>query len=80
MRPFFESGGTLRWSPIRAEVSGDLGYTVGTYVSESPAPDGSPNSGQGMYVTIWRRGPDGVWKAVVDLGNPTEAVDQTPGG
>ena len=56
----------IHWKPLRAEVSdaGDLGYTWG--VAESgPGKDG-PFKPYGIYVTIWRRQPDGKWKFVYD--------------
>ncbi len=64
---------TLTWEPVRADVaaSGDLGWTTGTYVSEGTGPDGARRHAEGRYVTIWRRQPDGAWKVVMDLGNPT---------
>lgn len=66
---------SLRWEPLRAEIaaSGDLGWTTGTYVSESADADGETVVGEGRYVTIWRRAADGSWKVVMDLGNPTGA-------
>ena len=68
-----EPGVSLRWTPTRADVaaSGDLGWTTGSYVSESPTPDGTVVRGEGVYVSIWRRQPDGSWRVVMDLGNPT---------
>jgi ketosteroid isomerase-like protein len=65
----------LRWEPLRADIadSGDLGWTTGTYVSESPGEDGEVVRGEGRYVTIWRRAEDGSWKVVMDLGNPATA-------
>ena len=67
------SGVSLTWDPIRADVaqSGDLGWTTGSYVSVSPAEDGTERRGTGTYVSIWRRQADGMWKVVMDLGNPT---------
>ncbi|MGD8329158.1 MAG: DUF4440 domain-containing protein [Acidobacteriota bacterium] len=66
---------SLRWEPDRADIaaSGDLGWTTGHYVSESPGPDGTPQRSEGLYVTIWRRQADGSWKVVMDLGNPLAA-------
>ena len=65
----------LSWKPLRADIaaSGDLGWTTGSYVSEGVGPDGEPRRGQGRYVTIWRKGADGAWKVVMDLGNPTQS-------
>jgi ketosteroid isomerase-like protein len=56
----------IRWQPLHAEVagSGELGYTWG--VAESaPAKEG-PFKPYGIYVTIWKRQPDGKWKFVYD--------------
>jgi ketosteroid isomerase-like protein len=72
MAPGFATPGfSLRWKPVRADIaaSGDLGYTYGTYESRSPGPDGAPQVRTGMYVTIWKKQPDGSWKVVVDLGS-----------
>jgi len=67
-------GVVLRWEPDYADISasGDLGWTTGTYRSESPGPDGEVRTGQGRYVTIWRKQADGSWKVAMDLGNPTD--------
>jgi dipeptidyl aminopeptidase/acylaminoacyl peptidase len=69
------SGSELRWVPIAAELSrsGDLGYTWGTYDYRAPTADGQTNSHHGKYVTVWKRQPDGAWKFVVDIGNPSPA-------
>jgi ketosteroid isomerase-like protein len=67
-------GVVLRWDPDHADIaaSGDLGWTTGTFESESPGPDGEVRTGQGRYVTIWRKQADSSWKVAMDLGNPTE--------
>jgi len=74
-----QPGVSLSWEPLRAEIaeSGELGWTTGSYRSVSPGAEGEVTTGQGRYVTIWRRQPDGSWKVVIDLGNPTDAP---PGG
>jgi ketosteroid isomerase-like protein len=58
----------LEWAPELAEIaaSGDLGYTSGPWRltqagAEKPA-------AFGHYFTIWRKGADGKWKAVIDHG------------
>lgn len=63
-------GPSLTWEPTRADiaVSGDLGWTTGTW-EVRPAPDAAPTS-RGLYVSIWRKQPDRSWKVVMDLGNP----------
>lgn len=66
-----EPGFTLTWEPLRAEGSDDgtLGYTVGRYVSTVVLAADTAVS-RGLYVSIWRRQPDGSLKVVMDLGNP----------
>ena len=56
----------IRWQPLHAEVaaSGDLGYTWG--VAESAPGKEGPFKPYGIYVTIWKRQPDGKWKFVYD--------------
>ena len=47
-----------------AALSGDLGYTYGSYVMKSDAAD------HGFYVRIWTRGRDGVWRVALDVLQP----------
>ena len=70
---FSSSGVSLTWRPTRAHASDDgtLGFTVGEYESTSPGSDGEPVVGHGLYVSIWVMQPDGSWKVIMDLGNPT---------
>jgi len=62
---------TLLWTPMTAEVatSGDLGYSWGTYVSESKADDGTTRKRHGKYMNVWRKQADGSWKVILDMGN-----------
>jgi ketosteroid isomerase-like protein len=62
-------GFALTWTPTKAEVAGDLGYTVGTYQLTTNDAAGSPVAEQGKYVSIWRRQADGGWKIVEDIFN-----------
>ena len=66
-----EPGFTLTWEPVRAAGSDDgtLGYTVGRYESRTVLA-GDTTVAHGLYVSIWRRQPDGSLKVVMDLGNP----------
>lgn len=61
------------WEPRRARAaeSGELGYTVGDYRFSRRDSAGTITEtlDRGMYVTIWRRQPDGTWKVVVDIGS-----------
>jgi ketosteroid isomerase-like protein len=58
----------LTWTPTKAEVSGDLGYTFGNWKLKITGKD---TVEYGNYVTIWKRFPDGRWKYVLDGGNDT---------
>lgn len=62
----------LEWWPKAARVSDDgtLGYTIGNAVVHGAAGDRKTK-----YLTVWRRQPDGVWKAEVDIGNAGWAVE-----
>jgi ketosteroid isomerase-like protein len=72
-RAFFSarpaSDARLIWYPSHAGISaaGDLGYTAGPSEYRA-APDASVSHGH--FASVWRRGPDGGWKVVVDLGTP----------
>lgn len=71
--PFFaENGPRLTWAPVHVEAaaSGDFGYSTGRYERGGKNADGTPRSGTGWYVTIWRKGADGRWRAVLDIGTP----------
>lgn len=72
MEGAFSSGFELRWTPTRAVASDDgtLGYTVGEWTSRAASADGTLSERQGLYVSIWRRQPDGTWLVAMDLGNP----------
>ncbi len=63
---------TLTWEPLRAEASGNLGYTFGGYTLVSKTSDGLRDTTQyGNYVSIWKQKKDGTWRYVFDTGNPT---------
>jgi uncharacterized protein (TIGR02246 family) len=60
------------WSPLRAiHEGGDLGATIGSYRIESAGDSGTAVQ-EGMYLTLWRRQPDGSWKVAADLGSPAD--------
>jgi ketosteroid isomerase-like protein len=64
----------LSWYPIYADISlaGDLGYTTGPSERRAKGKD-DPEVGHGFYVTLWKRRPDGSYRAVFDTGTPTDA-------
>jgi ketosteroid isomerase-like protein len=61
---------SLTWRPIAAEVgsAGDLGYTIGEYEMRL-APEGTPITIVGKYMTVWKKQPDGTWMVAVDMFN-----------
>ncbi len=61
----------LTWTPLKADASGDLGYTFGNWERKFKTPSGSDTTVYGNYVSIWKRQPDGSWKYVFDSGNGT---------
>lgn len=71
-----ESGSSITWVPQTVDVasSGDLGYTRGEYRMEVVGEDGTPGFYGGSYVTIWRRSHDGKWRAVLDIGTPSQPI------
>jgi len=71
----YPKGATLVWKPVKAEVaqSGDLGYTIGTYETRGPGPDGRFVTRYGKYCSVWKKQKDGGWKWVVDVGTPSPA-------
>jgi ketosteroid isomerase-like protein len=56
----------LSWVPVKADVSGELGYTFGKWESRVA---GSDSVEYGTYVTVWKKQEDGTWKYVLDAGN-----------
>lgn len=64
-------GFSLQWTAVKADVSasGDLGYTSGTYEMSRDSVAGTPMIEKGKYVAIWKKQPDGQWKAAEDIFN-----------
>ena len=69
---------SLTWEPLRAEVSGDLGYTFGAWTRRKINATPSDSTLYGNYVTIWKRQGDGSWKWVLDTGNSTPGLTTLP--
>jgi len=59
---------TLTWDPKFAKVSlsGELGYTYGTYKLTDKA---TKKLSEGTYTTFWLKNARNQWKAVLDTGN-----------
>ncbi len=71
---FSTPGNSLTREPRWAHASDDgtLGFTMGDYESTSVDANGESVLSYGLYVSIWRRQPDGSWAVLMDLGNPTD--------
>jgi ketosteroid isomerase-like protein len=69
-------GFSLRWTPVRADVSaaGDVGYTVGTYEASM---NGATEKGK--YVAVWKKQSDGTWKVKEDIFNADAMPAAAPG-
>ncbi|HET6438695.1 MAG TPA: nuclear transport factor 2 family protein [Anaeromyxobacter sp.] len=64
-----EDGPRLSWTPELSEISrsGDLGYTIGRYRLQRRTTDGREAAQEGRYLTVWRRGADGRFRAAIDV-------------
>ena len=62
----------VSWTAVTVEVasSGDVGYVVGTYELDSKDAQGKPTVEIGKMVEVFRKQPDGSWKACVDMFSP----------
>jgi len=65
---------------VTVEVSSsvDLGYVVGTYELESKDAQGKPGLEVGKMLEVFRKQPDGSWKACVDMFSPDTAPTPAP--
>ena len=59
----------ISWKTTSAGVANRTGWTVGTYQDSYKGPDGRTIMENGKYVTVWRKGADGTWKAIHDIWN-----------
>ncbi len=77
-------GWVLDWEPRAAHLGGggSMGWTWGEWVLRpAEADDSEPRYGK--YLNVWRRGRDGRWQVVVDMGNdspPPETEDPPADG
>jgi len=64
-----ESPGLLSWAPNYADISsnGIIGYTAGNWEYRPKGKDDAPTA-FGQFVTVWQRGPNGVYKFIADIG------------
>ncbi len=61
----------ISWQASKVEVakSGDLAYSIGSYTLAMQDPQGKLISDKGKFMEVWKKQPDGKWKAVADTYN-----------
>ena len=66
-----DPGYSLRFGSTRVEVarSGELAYEIGTFDLTLNDDTGKPKASRGKYVVVWKKQPDGTWKAAADIFN-----------
>lgn len=59
---------TVTWAPTKVEVASanDMAYSFGKYEWVAKNAKGEEKRYNGVYTTIWRKQPDGLWKYVWD--------------
>lgn len=59
-------------------AGGDLAFSQGTYSSSSTNPDtGMVQKGNGYYLLVYKKQPDGSWKVIQDVSSPLpDAVER----
>jgi hypothetical protein len=62
-----DDGSPLEWNPdsVGVSASGDMGFTSGPWSAHAAGTDGLAH---GHFLTVWKRGDDGIWRAQVDGG------------
>jgi len=60
---------SLSFTTDKVEVSGILAYTQGTVSLQTTGRDGKPLKDTGKYLTVWKKQPDGSWKAIEAIFN-----------
>ena len=61
----------ISWQTTKVEVagSGDLAYSHGTSEVTVNDAEGNPVTDKEKWVVVWKKQPDGSWKAVLDIWN-----------
>jgi ketosteroid isomerase-like protein len=72
-------GASVTWESQRVEVarSGDLAFSQGSFEISIHDSDGKLVTDHGKYVAVWKKQPNGRWKAVADIGNPDHPSNMT---
>jgi ketosteroid isomerase-like protein len=76
----FATPGNMSSKTAKVDVSrgGDFGYSSGTYEYTFKDAKGKPVIDRGKYLTVWKKQPDGNWKAVADIYNSDLPVTPPP--
>ena len=77
---FTNAGFAIHWQTTKVDVSraGDLAYTHGTYDFTLNDAKGKPVTDRGKYVVVWKKKPDGTWRAVADIWNSDVPLPTAP--
>jgi ketosteroid isomerase-like protein len=59
----------LTASSVEPTNVGDLAIETGAFVLSADGKDGNPVASRGKYVCVWKKQPDGTWKAYHDIWN-----------
>jgi hypothetical protein len=62
-----DDGTQLQWGPdfVGVAASGELAFSSGPWRMQQAGHDGALH---GHFVTLWKRGPDGIWRVQADTG------------
>jgi ketosteroid isomerase-like protein len=77
---FAAPGFSISWetSDFVVSDSGDVAYGVASNVVTIQDAQGKLVTEHGRAITVWRKGPDGIWKCVVDMWNAAPAAPPPP--
>ena len=70
-------GSILDWEPQDGEValSGEMGWTWGTYTFTWQDAGGNEAKSYGKYLNVWKKQEDGQWRVLIDMGNTSPAPE-----
>jgi ketosteroid isomerase-like protein len=59
----------LTASSVEPSHNGDFAIETGAFTLSADGKDGKPAASRGKYVCVWKKQPDGSWKAYHDIWN-----------
>jgi ketosteroid isomerase-like protein len=65
---------SLKLETATTASAGDLAYGRGRYTLSMTPAGGAPVQDEGKYIVVYRRQPDGAWRAVADIFNSNQAA------